>query len=158
MTDLRHIPGTIIDIVAGVIGVTGFIKRGNIRQGTALLSGIGHLAPGGADQLIQGVVSVSVFRHHFLIMPESRLLGAIGHTQHIADLIVFITQILKYFFPCRMFGFDSNQALGLRFISVSGHYTVTVLLTQLLPGSGIRHRLDNDFFRSAFHRHPAGAQ
>ncbi|SGE45649.1 Uncharacterised protein [Mycobacterium tuberculosis] len=123
-----------------------------------MLSGIGHLAPGGTDQLIQRVIGVSVFRHHFLIMPEARLLSVIGDTQHITDRIVFIAQILKYFFPYRIFGFDGNQPLGLRFISVSGHYTVTVLLAQLLPGSGIRHRFDNDFFRTAFHRHPAGAQ
>ncbi len=123
-----------------------------------MLSGTGHLAPGGADQLIQGVVSVPVFRHHFLIMPEARLLGAIGHTQHIADRIVFITQILKYIFPCRMFSFDGNQPLCLWFISVRGHYAVAVLLAQLLPGGRIFHRLDDDLFCPAFHRYPAGVQ
>ncbi|SYK73437.1 Uncharacterised protein [Klebsiella pneumoniae] len=123
-----------------------------------MLSGISHLAAGGADQLIQRVISISVFRHHFLITPEARLLGIIRHTQHITDRIIFIAQILKYFFPCRMFRFDGEQALGLRFISVSGHYAVTVLLAQFLPGSGIHHRFDDDFFRAAFHRHPAGAQ
>nr|ULG16263.1 hypothetical protein 1071p1_00109 [Serratia proteamaculans] len=165
MAYLRQVATTVIAVGARVIGVGRAVCRkggGSGWQAVALLAGIGHLTPGGADQLVQAVVDVHILRHHFLVTPEAGLLRIVIDAEHVAHRVIRIAQVLQHFrsgnVPRRTFRFNPRQALRFRLVNIRGYHAVAVFFTQLFPGGRVRQGGHDDLLCTAFHRQPAARQ
>lgn len=126
---------------------------------TALQTGNGHPAPGGANQQRKVVMHISICRYYLPVASESGIFRVVMYAQHVAHRVVSVAQLLQHprsgYIPGGTRSSDSGQRLHPAVVSSHGEHAIAVHLTQLLPGHRVRQGGQDNLHLALFLSSPA---